>query len=32
MRHVFEKLGVASRNEITRVAFETGFFRPGDFD
>ena len=32
MRHVFEKLGVASRNEMTRVAFETGFFRPGDFD
>jgi DNA-binding NarL/FixJ family response regulator len=32
MRHVFEKLGVASRNEMTRVAFETGFVRPGDFD
>ncbi|MFZ0626536.1 MAG: response regulator transcription factor [Acidimicrobiia bacterium] len=32
MRHVFEKLGVASRNEMTRVAFETGFIRPGDFD
>jgi DNA-binding NarL/FixJ family response regulator len=32
MRHVFDKLGVASRHEMTRVAFETGFLRPGDFD
>lgn len=31
MKHVFEKLGVASRNEMTRLAFETGFVQPGDF-
>lgn len=31
MKHVFEKLGVASRNEVTRLAFETGFLQPGDF-
>jgi len=31
MKHVFEKLGVASRSEVTRLAFETGFIRPGDF-
>ena len=31
MKHVFEKLGVVSRNEVTRLAFETGFIRPGDF-
>lgn len=30
MRNVFHKLGVASRNELTRMAFETGFVRPGD--
>lgn len=28
MRNVFEKLGVASRSEVTRVAFETGFVQP----
>ncbi len=31
MKHVFDKLGVASRSEVTRLAFETGFIRPGDF-
>jgi DNA-binding NarL/FixJ family response regulator len=31
MKHVFDKLGVASRNEVTRLAFETGFVQPGDF-
>lgn len=31
MKHVFDKLGVASRSEITRLAFETGFVQPGDF-
>lgn len=30
MRNVFEKLGVASRSEMTRLAFETGFVTPGD--
>lgn len=30
MRNVFEKLGVASRSEVTRLAFETGFVQPGD--
>ena len=30
MRNVFDKLGVASRSEVTRVAFETGFVQPGD--
>lgn len=31
MKHVFDKLGVASRSEVTRIAFETGFLQPGDF-
>lgn len=31
MKHVFDKLGVASRSEVTHLAFETGFVRPGDF-
>lgn len=31
MKHVFEKLGVVSRSEVTRLAFETGFVQPGDF-
>jgi len=26
--HIFEKLGVASRHELTRLAFETGFVQP----
>jgi len=26
--HIFEKLGVASRHELTRLAYETGFVRP----
>lgn len=30
MRNVFDKLGVASRSEVTRLAFETGFVQPGD--
>lgn len=32
MRHVFDKLGVASRNEVTHLAFESGFIQPGDFE
>lgn len=32
MKHVFDKLGVASRSEVTRLAFETGFVQPGDFE
>lgn len=31
MKHVFDKLGVAGRSEVTRLAFETGFVQPGDF-
>lgn len=31
MKHVFDKLGVASRSEVTHLAFETGFVQPGDF-
>ena len=30
MKNVFDKLGVASRSEVTRLAFETGFVSPGD--
>lgn len=30
MKNVFDKLGVASRSEVTRIAFETGFVQPGD--
>lgn len=30
MKHIFDKLGVASRYELTRLAFETGFIEPGD--
>ena len=30
MKHIFDKLGVASRHELTRLAFETGFVVPGD--
>ena len=30
MSHIFNKLGVASRHEITRIAFETGFVDPDD--
>jgi DNA-binding NarL/FixJ family response regulator len=29
MKHIFDKLGVASRHEVTRLAFETGFVEPG---
>jgi len=32
MKHIFDKLGVASRYELTRLAFETGFVEPGDTD
>jgi DNA-binding NarL/FixJ family response regulator len=30
MKNVFDKLGVASRSEVTHFAFETGFVQPGD--
>ncbi len=30
MKHIFDKLGIASRHELTRLAFETGFVEPGD--
>jgi DNA-binding NarL/FixJ family response regulator len=30
MKNVFDKLGVASRSEVTHLAFETGFVQPGD--
>jgi DNA-binding NarL/FixJ family response regulator len=29
MKHIFDKLGVASRHEVTRLAFETGFIDRG---
>lgn len=29
MKHIFDKLGVASRHGMTRLAFETGFVDPG---
>ena len=32
MKNIFEKLGVASRNEVTYVAFKTGFVQPDDRD
>jgi DNA-binding NarL/FixJ family response regulator len=32
MRHIFDKLGVASRYQLTRLAFETGFVEPGQTD
>ena len=32
MKHIFDKLGVASRYELTRLAFETGFVEPGETD
>lgn len=32
MSHVFDKLGVASRSEVTHIAFESGFIQPGDFE
>lgn len=32
MKHIFDKLGVASRYELTRLAFETGFVEPGEID
>jgi len=28
MKHIFDKLGVASRHEVTRIAFATGFVDP----
>lgn len=28
MKHIFDKLGVASRHEVTRIAFSTGFVEP----
>ena len=30
MAHIFAKLGIASRHELTRLAFETGFVDPDD--
>ena len=30
MHHIFDKLGVASRHELSRLAYDTGFVRPGD--
>lgn len=30
MRHIFDKLGVASRHELTARAYEAGFIRPDD--
>jgi len=30
MKHIFDKLGVASRHELTARAYETGFVRPDD--
>jgi DNA-binding NarL/FixJ family response regulator len=30
MRHIFDKLGVASRHELSRLAYDTGFVRPDD--
>jgi DNA-binding NarL/FixJ family response regulator len=30
MAHIFNKLGVASRHEVTRIAFESGFVDPDD--
>lgn len=30
MAHIFGKLGIASRHELTRLAFETGFVDPDD--
>ena len=32
MKHIFDKLGVASRYEVTRLAFETGFIEPDEAD
>jgi DNA-binding NarL/FixJ family response regulator len=30
MHHIFDKLGVASRHELSRLAYNTGFVRPDD--
>jgi len=30
MRHIFDKLGVASRHALSRIAYETGFIRADD--
>lgn len=32
MKHIFDKLGVASRHQVTRLAFESGFVEPGQAD
>ena len=32
MKHIFEKLGVASRSQVTYMAFRTGFVVPDDSD
>ena len=28
MHHIFDKLGIASRHELSALAFETGFVHP----
>ena len=30
MHHIFDKLGIASRHELSHLAFDTGFVRPDD--
>jgi DNA-binding NarL/FixJ family response regulator len=30
MRHIFDKLGVASRHELSTLAYDTGFVRPNE--
>ena len=30
MHHIFDKLGIASRHELSRLAYDTGFVRPDD--
>ena len=30
MRHIFDKLGIASRHELSRLAYDTGFVRPDE--
>ena len=30
LRHIFDKLGVASRHELSRLAYDTGFVRPDE--
>jgi DNA-binding CsgD family transcriptional regulator len=30
MHHILDKFGIASRHELSRLAFDTGFVRPHD--